>query len=368
MDCRAKERAKDRVVFGALAFLFPLSLFLVPTLVPAFASAAAKEIRFKEIPLEVREGDRLVVSLLRGSVRLSTPAPGKPAVVRARKRLNDKASSEEQARFEALAFTTRRDGQVVYLEIKGPENTRSSWLQWMRSATPELHLEIEAPSSPSEITLREGQINVQNWRQALTASVNEGQIRSTGGEGLIKAQSQKGEIRIEKHRGRVEADSYGAKVIATEIEGDIHVTNFAGETNLSKTKGHVQLLNHAGNTALVKSSGSLQFLNGRGALNVQGFEGPIRGHSDQGAVVAVLEGESEAEVDMDSVQAQLTVRLPANSGAQIQMQSEEGSVVPPETIRALGGSGTKTASGRLNGSGPKGSVSLKSKSGALRMR
>jgi DUF4097 and DUF4098 domain-containing protein YvlB len=153
-------------------------------------------------------------------------------------------------------------------------------------------------------------------------------------------------------------------VTVSDVEGGLNLANFGGDSNLTSIRGHIDLKNHAGTMSVSKSSGSLDFLAGRAGLTIQGFEGPIRGQTDLGAVTVGVEGDTE--VSIESNQGNVSVKLPNDSGAAIRMQSDEGSVSPPEGIRPSGSG--KSASGRMNGSGPKGTVVLRSKSGAVRIR
>ena len=340
-----------------------LPVFVAACSTPFFA-AEAKELKYKEMPFEIREGERLVVNALKGQVKIIPNAGGRGAILRARKSISDRVSSEEMGRFEALSFSVRREGGAVVVEPKGPDS-KTAWASWIKSANaPEMSIELEAPQVPLEIFVREGQIAVQNWRQPVAASLVSGTIRSSGGDSSLKAQIQRGEVRLERHKGGASIDSYGAKVVASDVEGGMSLTNFGGETTLSSVHGHLDLKNHAGSMSIAKSSGSLDFLAGRAGLNIQGFEGPIRGQTDLGAVSVAVEGETE--VSIESNQGNVSVKLPANSGASVRMQSDEGSVAPPEGIRPSGSG--KSATGKLLGTGPKGSVVVRSKSGALRVR
>lgn len=332
----------------------------------AFPAAHGKETRYKDFPLDVRDGDRLVIQGLKGHVKLTPQAPGKPAVLRARKAIADKSAADDLARFDALSFAVRRDTNTVTIEIKGPDS-KLAWNQWLKPSAPELNFEIEAPQVPVEVNVREGILTVQNWKQALFIGLVSGAIRTTATEGQMRAQIQRGEIKIEKHRGRVEVDSYGAKLSLQELEGDLDLTNFAGESNLNLVHGNIDVRSQAGAVALGKSSGSFDFILGRGSVVVSGFEGSVRGQTDQGAVAATLEGESD--VHIESNQGPVTVKLPANSGASVRLQTDEGSLAAPEAIASgAAAARAKVLSGRLNGTGPKGAVAIKSKSAPLRVR
>lgn len=340
--------------------VIPLAMLVVS---PAWA--APKEVRYKETPLELKEGDRLVVSGLRATVRLIQPTAAKPSVVRARKVLPDKASSAAASKFEALAFSVRRDGNAVVLEAKGPQN-KVDVGDWLKAGGPELVLEIEAQGVPTEVSIHSGQVIAQGWKAPLAVSVVDGAVKTSATEGPIRIQVQKGEVKAESHRGRLDVDSYGARINAQNVEGDLRVGNFGGESAISQVKGNVQLKTFAGGTSIAKTTGDVDFTLGRGALSVQELEGALRGQTEAGNVSAAVEG--DAEVNIESNQGAVTVKLPQGSGAMVRLQSESGSIATAENIRPAQVNSMKTATGRLSGSGARGTVAVRTKSGAIRVR
>jgi DUF4097 and DUF4098 domain-containing protein YvlB len=357
--------ASRRILFAAVCFPFAAALVVFAKTPDAFA--APKELRYKEMPLDLRSGDRLIISGVKAQVRVKqSDAAAFGATLRASKFLPDKASAESAEQFEALTFAIKRDGSNLLVEEKGP-TTKPAWEAWLKSTDrPELVLEIEASAVPVEIHIQEGTIDIQKWTQSVTASVISGKMKTKDTEGLLRLQVQKGAVEISRHKGNAEVDSFSAPLIVQTLEGSLDLTNFAGETNLAGIQGRVEMLAHAGATNIRQSSGSFEFTNGRGALSLASFDGQVRGKTDQGAVALNVEG--EAEVDVDSQQGNVAVRLPANSGAVLQLHTEEGGIVAPEDIRTNITSTHRSAAGRLEGDGPKGVVVVKSKSGAIRVR
>lgn len=328
-------------------------------------SAGAKEMRYKDYPIEVRDGDRLVFSGIKINVRLVPSSKPKLTTLRVKKTVSDKASAEELIKFESLGFNVRREGSAIFVEAKGPES-KSSWSHWLKPTAPELGVEMEVPAIPVEILAHDGQVTIANFNQAVAVNLINGVIRSNSTEGLLRVDLQNGQISIEKHHGRLEVDSYGAKLAIQDIEGDQDIANFAGETNIARAKGNIDIKSHAGLISIIKSTGSVDFLASRGALNLSEFEGPVRGQTDQGAVSIGVAG--DADVHVEANLSTVTVKLPGNSGALLRLQTEEGSLTVPDAIKPTGGNRARIVNGRLPGDGPKGIVSLKSKAGVLRVR
>jgi len=345
-------------------------LFIISGLV--FVSLAspqlsAKEVRYKDYLFEVQSGDRLAFAGLKAAVKLVPGTDGRRGVLRVRKTISDKAGGGEMAKFDALSFNLRREGSTILVEVKGPDG-KAQLAQWMKQGSPDISFEVELPPAvPVEISLNDGQVTASNWHQPLAVNLVSGSLKTSGTDGLLRLQIQRGSVSIERHRGALLVDSFAAKLSLQEVEGDLTVTNFSGETAIQRAKGSLELTASQGNTIVAKSAGSIEFNNGHGHLSATGFEGPIKGQTEQGAVSVALEGEADADVRIESNQGGVTVKLPTNSGSLVRMQSEEGVLTPPETIKPSGGH-AKLISNRLPGSGPKGTVSLKSKAGNLRVK
>jgi DUF4097 and DUF4098 domain-containing protein YvlB len=327
--------------------------------------AEAKETRYKDYPIEIHDGDRIVITGLRASVKLQQSASAKNAVVRVRKSVSDKAAPEDQAKFDVLSFSVRREGQAIIVEAKGPES-KAAFSQWLKPSAPELVVEIDAPAVPVEILAHDGQVLISNFHQSVAVNLVSGGIKTNGTDGLLRLELQNGQLNIDKHHGRLEIDSYGGKLAIQDLDGDLDLANFSGDSTITRSKGNIDLKSHSGPVTIAKSSGSVDFLSGRGVFTMSGFEGPVRGQTDQGPVSIGVEG--DADVHVESNQGPVTVKLPADSGALVRMQTEEGTMSPPDAIKATGAGRSKLISGRLPGEGSGGTVAVKSKSGALRVR
>lgn len=325
----------------------------------------AKELRYKDYPVEVRAGDRIAFSGLRANIRVLPSTKVNLLTIRVKKSIAEKATSDDLTKFENLSFAVRRDGNSIYIETKGPEG-KQAWSQWIKNSAPELSIDIESPGIPTELVAHSGTISLLNIKQPTTIQLVQGTIRTSATEGLLRIGMQNGSVAIEKHQGKLELDAFSVKLNLQELAGDLNLTNFSGDSNVSKIKGNIEVKSNTGLINISKSAGSLDFLAGRGPLLVANFDGPVRGQSDLGAVTIGLD--ADADVNIESNQGPVTVKLPSNSGALIRLQSEEGSLAAPEPVKQVGSAKARLVSGRLGGDGPKGNVSVKSKSGALKVR
>lgn len=340
---------------------------------PAFA---AREVKFKDFPLELSATDtskanRLYVIGMRGSVRLIPLAPGKTPVVRARKVQPDGSRNQPSDTFESFSYSVRKEGSVLVIEPKAG-SVQSDWLTGVAPGQPELHLEIEASSVPAEVHLHTGSVQSVGWKAPITASLQDGSIKMSEGEGALALSVFKGEARVEKWKGRVQIESHAAKVFTQTIDGDVLVNNFSGESALFAIKGHSTLKAKTGSSTVTKLEGGLEFFNGRGGLTATQVQGVVRGQTDDGAVSIALgaegkEAQGESDVVVESQDGSVSIKPPTGSGALLRLSTDEGALLAPESIAIPRGSGPKAASGRLTGS-TRGTIVVRSKRGVIRIR
>lgn len=369
----------------ARAFILSIA-FLTASYQQAFAETGTKPaakpaspiVRYKEIPLHFESGDRLIISVLHADVRLrgTDSADG---TLKVSKSISDKASPAARTMFESATFAVRREGPTVFIEERGPDS-KAKWEEWLSEPNKtNFVFEVAVAAIPAEVIVQDGSAKIDGWQEPLTISLINGQLTTSETAGALRIQMQKGSAAVATHMGLVEVDSFGAKLSVQDLDGSLDLTNFGGDSQLTRVKGRVEMLAHAGSTSIANSSGYLEFVNGRGALNLSDFDGQVRGETDLGSLSLGFKG--EPEVDIASEKGNVAVRLPANSGASLQLQSDEGGINTPEAIETeirtgfLSASGAARKpnspaliSGALTGRGPKGRIAVRSKSGAIRIR
>lgn len=348
--------------------LIVLALACVEILPAAAAFAAGREtmreVKFKDYPLEISRGDRLTIQGVRGSVRLIPAKAGQPAVLRARKILPDATKPSAKAHFEALSFAVRREGGVVMIEPKGPTG-RQDWIEWSVAGQPELSLEIDAPSTATEVHFHSGSVSAAGWKDQLMVSLQDGKILASDGEGAFRATLLRGEIKVEKQKGPVEIESHAAKVTVLSSEGSVQVHNFSGESVVSAVKGEVSLRSKAGAATVSKVDGGLDFDNGRGHFEGTAIDGSVRGQNDDGTVSIQLSG--EADVSIETQDGPIAVKPAGGAGVLLKLATEEGNIYAPASVNVPKVSGPKSVVARLDGA-PKGVIVLRSKRGTIRVR
>lgn len=349
---------------------------------PSSQVESAQEVRFKEIPFEMKENEKLVISSLHGRVILKgQEGTGSSSAVYLRaKKIRKKESTQKDGpsssgtslgdkqnldqEFADLSFTVRKEGNAYLIEDKGIMS-RSDLARKVEEREMEMVYEIEASSQPVEIHLHDGAVSVKNWHRSVDITLVDGTVQARDSSGDFNVQLQKGVVTVESHIGRVDIDSFGAQFSAKKVEGDLIVKNFGGESNFNEIKGDVDIRTYSGPVQVAKLSGSLAFDVGRSVLKIIDLEGALRGKTDLGTVSAGLLGESE--VDVESNQGTVGLRLPASSGAALKLNSEEGAIYAPEGVKSYDSGNGQAVRTRLKGDGPKGVVTIKSKSGIIRV-
>lgn len=344
-------RASFSMFVAAVAFLSSI-----------VASAAPRETKYKDITLETAPNDKLVISCPRAGVKLTATA-SPTTILRVRKTLAD-ASSEGASRFEGMSFTLKKENGLIRVECTGADS-REELAKAIKPGAGDFHFEVEGASLPVEVSVRGGNVNLQGWKQSVAAMIVEGRVQAAQTENSLRVQLQRGDVKIDGHRGPIVLDSQAAKIQAANVEGDMSVVNFAGESVLNSIRGNVDAKLDAGTFTIAKSSGSLDFIVGKGTLSANGFTGPFRGENVSGSVTADLLGETEVSVESD--RGSVSIKAPPGSGASVRLQTADGSLQSPASIKPSSG-GVKAAVGTLNGSGPKGTIHVRSKSGSIRLR
>jgi hypothetical protein len=322
---------------------------------------------YSDVPLEIQDGDRLIINGLRVNLRLIAASSGKKPILRARKRLDDKAGDkvgpEVLRRFETLGFQIRRERNFVILDVTGPDS-KAAWVEWLRGGGGEMVFEIEAPSLPVEASLREGNVTIQGWGHPAAISLVDGVIRTKSTQGLLRLQAHRGEIRVEGHRGPLEIDSQSAKISLQGAEGEFKLTSFEGDATLSALKGPVDLTLGVGKTNASKVTGPVGFQLGRGSLTLIELDGALKGDIEQGTLSASVANQADVLIESQEGSVQLT--LPPSSGALVKLKTEEGRIAHPDSLTPQDGD-KRHVTGRLPGRGTKGRVSVTSKSGAIKL-
>jgi DUF4097 and DUF4098 domain-containing protein YvlB len=329
----------------------------MPRLAAAFAKAVI--LLFVTIGVQAVQAAALEVPL-RGTEKISISVPeavislqANPQAKTLRVNLGDAAAEE---------YSITSDGTTLLILPKEPV-TKENFGQFQPKKR---IIEIQGPALPVEIHAFEGQVQLTKWSREALVHVQKGRIVSREGTGSLLLHSQNGEIQVLDHQGRLDVDAYKSSVVVKELTGDADIENFSGETTIDKAKGFLSLNQGQGSTKVTGSSGTVQFELAKGVLNIQNFQGRVEGQTQEGPVTVNMA--AETEVSLKSQSGRVTVQAPPNSGASLNLTTQEGDIVVPNYLKVNRDGSQKTLRARLKGENQKGSVLVRSQEGSIIIR
>lgn len=267
---------------------------------------------------------------------------------------------------EEAGWTWQKVGEHVYL--MGPEaDSRRGLQEQLKNPGRRAVIEITGASVPSEITLREGSVNLNRGEHDATVSLKNGKITAIGRGGSLNAHVMKGEIFVSDGRGRVVADAYQGQVNLRNLQQlDGEATLFSGQLVVENAKGTLSLNSTQATTRVQNFAGTLNVEHGKGSWTGTNLQGRVEGQTVEGILSLQLSG--EADVNLRSQSGRITVQLPRASGASLNLLTREGDLSVPNELRVNRAAAEKTARGRLRGEAGKFSVTVRSQEGSVVVR
>jgi hypothetical protein len=314
------------------------------TLIGAIAQAATYDLPLKNL----ESGAKILISANEAQVNVTQVSNSKNIQIV----LHDSANEQYMVQ-----------SAINLIEIKSRSSDRE---QFGKAAAKKPLIEVRGPSMPIEIHVLEGSITLSNWNKDAILHLQKGKIIAKNGEGSLLLHSQSGDIVVLDHQGRVEIDSYKASITVKNLNGDAELENFTGETLVEKAKGGLSLTQGQGSAKVVSGSGSLQFDLIRGSLSAQKFQGRIEGVTADGPVTVSMV--SENDVNIRSQTGKVVIHSPSNSGATMNLVTNEGDLNLPQSFKANRDGGKKSYRGRLRGADQKGSITVRSQEGVIVVR
>jgi len=300
------------------------------------------------VEISVRGTDKILISV--------------PEAVMNFQATNSKTLRINLADAAAEDYVLTNEGGVYQIRPKDPV-AKENFGQW----TPKKRLiEVQGPAVPLEIHAFDGQIQLTKWSKEALIHVQKGRVVSKEGSGGILLHSQSGEIQVLDHQGRVEVDAYKANVTIRNLNGDANIENFSGETVIDKAKGFLSFNQGQGVTKILASSGTVQFEVIKGVLNIQNFQGRVEGQTQDGPVTVTMA--PEGEVSLKSQSGRVTVQAPKESGAALNLTTQEGDIVVPNYLKVNREGSQKSLRARLKGDAQKGSIFVRSQAGSIIIR
>jgi hypothetical protein len=326
--------------------------------------AGAKVLDFKPMSVDVGAQDHYLIKGFKGKVNLVGQSRGNRLAVTLRQLQPDNLSSEMKDIMEEWIFSVQRRDNVIEIMVRPPHSKTSLAKTLQSQQMPTFEVSIQGPARETELALREGSLKIENWSAPLKIYAQKSDVSIRNCEGELHLGVQEGQVHLLSHKGAASIESYSAKVNVKEGSGALSVVNFSGTTDIQSQQGPIELNGYQGGFQVSKGQGRLEFDVDRSTVKVGERAGDLRGKSKQGAVIASLQGESD--VRLSTVEGNVSLSL-ANSGAYLNVGSEEGQVYAPNYLQVSRLPNIRLVQGRLHGKLP-GQVYVRSQSGTIRIR
>lgn len=254
----------------------------------------------------------------------------------------------------------RRDRRVV-IEGPGP-GSRASVGETLRQGTPRVTLDIQGPSLPLEIHLRDGAVVLSKGSHDARISLQQGRVESRQRTGGLRVAGRKVDVTVAESSGRLTFDIYQGSVTLKNHQGDSEIELFAGQLVADQISGTMAATTHSASGKVQKFSGTLQLDLGKGPFTATGVQGRVEGQSSEGAVS--LQILPDTEVDLRSQSGRVQVQVPAGTGGSVNL-STGGEILVPVGVSVARTPAEKVARGRLRGSGGRIQVTVRSVDGSI---
>lgn len=252
-----------------------------------------------------------------------------------------------------------KDKDQSRIHIKGAKSDEFKWeendgrivVRWLEGESKEMdklyEVQISGGSFPLSINAKRANISMENWKEQSQIHSRGGTIEVTQSEGPLKIFSHTGTLKVLKHKGNVEVDNYAATVELSSIEGNLNLSSFSEEVKLTAISGESQIKNQKGDLDIKAGNGDLFLVNQSGQVKIEGQKGKLRLNSNQGKMeVKVAE---KSSVRIRSQEGDIKLFMGKNSGAHMNIGTNEGELYHPRYLEVKNFPQLKVAKGRLRG-------------------
>lgn len=240
------------------------------------------------------------------------------------------------------------------LSIAGPEN---------RGSVDDTKITVEIPQSVtrSDFVFEDVRADIYSVSRLMLTTLK-GKISGfSTGEG-VRYFMQKGEIQSFEHTGGLEIESYGGKVMINDGQAALKIRLFSGELAINKNQGPLNLESQNVQAKINGQQGNTNLQWGKGNLSLMEFAGRLEGLSRDGQLQLQLK--PDAMVDLQAERGKVSINLPSDSGASVNLRTVGGGISVPGPLRAGREGRFRVAKGKLPGSA-KGNIIVRGEDASL---
>ena len=226
-------------------------------------------------------------------------------------------------------------------------------------------MKVWVPSLPVEIAVFGGEVRIDKfWKTDLSVFMSgKGSVHIKNTEGNLNIFQKEGDVNVHSHKGNVVIQAENSRVQLQACKGKMRINNFKGRLRVGKSSGHLSVRSFKSPIVLNTFTGSLEFKQEKAGVYLKPMIGSVFGYSKEGEVRGVIHPN---EVDIETKTGKIYLDMP-HSQAWVTAETWEGKIVTPVYFNRIKTGGMDRAKGRLRGKKRKGSVSLKSHSGSIRV-
>jgi DUF4097 and DUF4098 domain-containing protein YvlB len=262
----------------------------------------------------------------------------------------------------------RRAGAAVIAPIPSPRVV-------VRIPRPPRPPRPEMPQGESE----DGSIVRGDITGDFQANLPLGDVRLGRVSGNVRVVTHSGEIRVAAAGKGADLSTSGGDVRIEAVKGDLRCVSYGGDVVAGDVHGDARLETAGGDIVLGSCTGSVIAKTGGGDIHLHGIRGSVRAETSGGSVGCQIVSPDlpAAGLSLATTGGDVTLALPADTRADVEIRvsgvDSDGDYIISEfpevtVVRKSGGRsyGVQTATGKLNGGGPR--VLIRATSGTVRLK
>lgn len=254
-----------------------------------------------------------------------------------------------------------RRGDLLIFDLK-EGGSKEDFANLSKKKEGVFRVEIQGPSMPLDLTLHDGQVNLNQLSHEIKVQMIQGSIKVSHSRGPLMLRLHRGQISVLDAAGKGQYDVYSGQVSLKQVE-DSEVNLFTGSLDIQGIKGRLALNTQSTQSKVSAMEGTLTLDSQKGSLALTQFQGRLEGKTVEGLVTAQFQ--PETEVHLKSKSGRFNFTLPANSGAYLNLWTREGDLVVPKELSVSRSPSEKSARGRLRGESQKINITAHTSEGAV---
>lgn len=227
-------------------------------------------------------------------------------------------------------------------QLKIQSKDFSSKKKWSESQK-QLELSFSGPSLPVQLFAGSSEVSFFGWKKALFIS------------------SFKAHIELQNTKGKSEINLYEGQALVKNHQGDLKFKAFQTELDLIKSQGVFDFQINKGSLKIKNSGGHLDFSSNDLQLQINDFNGDIKGFAESGELRASLKPK-QLELKTGTASVRLYVK---GQGSQVSAYTKEGQIYAPRYLNKKYEGKSVLVSGRLRSRVKEGHLKVETERGKI---